>query len=144
MCAVNINGSQRSKSQRVALAAKDIKWRRKESMKTVTLETAKKLKEAGFPQKTYMLWAVYVNERAILIPSYETSPELAVDGIVHYAAPTAEEVLDQLPECLISKTKDGYIIMCSQKEFERNTWKDESLAEAAAKMRLYLKKEGLL
>jgi hypothetical protein len=127
-------------------------------IKTVTLKTAEELKEAGFPREAYFSWISddegdwHLSESSLL--SEEEIKEYA------YAAPTAEEILEQLP--FFIKTKENQIYYLSIKitmkgdrkqylvEYLGYVWgikQDnglELLAEAAAKMWLYLKKEGLL
>lgn len=61
---------------------------------TVTLDTAKRLEAAGFPQKSAMWWG----ER----PTYEHMPDewqlwtSPWEGRVCFAAPTAQEIADQI------------------------------------------------
>lgn len=121
-------------------------------IKTVTLETAKKLKEAGFPQETEFYWNDAHENRLSdgswdKIPArllaknhyYGTSPN---DDF--YAAPTAEEVLDELPMKIFLEE----IVVPIKIYFDETIWivgygqmmknfqifkESMSLAEAAAK-----------
>lgn len=61
----------------------------------VSLETAKKLKAAGFPQGT--AWSWYGDKSSSLISTEHLEPDLA-DGAGFIAAPTAQEIADQLPK----------------------------------------------
>lgn len=77
----------------------------------VTLETAQKLKAAGFGQTTWYKWHVYKYEgsrhRMPAFVKLETSSEAALSPcinahvtgqfeMVHFAAPTAQEIADQI------------------------------------------------
>ena len=139
-------------------------------MKTVTRETAKQLKEAGFPQDTYFF---YTKNGERVTPMDMHNQHL------YYAAPTADEVLDQLPTTVRfpnggDKRNWQNVSHIPKKELEEmrfigllginkpNKWVvlyqtyiilgneikastgSDNLAEAAALMWLYLKKEGLL
>lgn len=99
-------------------------------MQTVTPETAKRLKMAGFPQN-----CIYFNGEA--------------------AAPTAEEMLEQLPAGLaVGKNNSGYSGCLLNESWRdvlglgnRNLWEHTmalTAAEAAAKMWLYLKENNLI
>lgn len=58
----------------------------------VSLETAKALKAAGFPQDTcYWAWWQPGSSRFVLVPSIELRRH-----DVHYAAPTAQEIMNEL------------------------------------------------
>jgi hypothetical protein len=123
-------------------------------MKTVSLDLSKKLKEAGYPQEGYFVWTLLPNDLYSDKPtgySYQCMPAVAVSqgGI---ASPTADEILEQLPEGTdfiktakvwrgFNEARKDYLFSCSvddHKEF------GTSLADAAAKMWLYLKEQGLL
>lgn len=59
----------------------------------VTLETARKLKAGGFPQDTYSVWSEQADNRNVITRNWpEHKPEYI------WAAPTAQELADQLPE----------------------------------------------
>lgn len=118
-------------------------------IKTVTLETAKALKEAGFPQITDLFWTEMDGSMHIT----------EMRGIIHddYAAPTSEEILEELASGIRIKAHHLYLQMGkmtdnlftvsyrSMTDIEMDIQKDaESLPEALAAMWLYLKKEGLL
>lgn len=140
-------------------------------IKTVTLETAKKLKEAGLPQESTM-W--YPKEhklsgyRGYFVTLEKSVSEDAIEDDKYLekdiAAPTAEEVLDELPlvldkHCYLKVFRQDTPGNYNEKYWHiaynenRHTcgkpsqmaWQFEtSLAEAAAKMYLYLAEKGLL
>lgn len=79
----------------------------------VTLDTAKKLKAAGFPQRTYYMWRYHLPNggSALNTTEYHTTQnevhkirnrpdvqERFESENEFYAAPTAQEIADQLPE----------------------------------------------
>lgn len=115
-------------------------------MKTVSLELSRKLKEAGYPQEAEKWWwednfGLEKNKSRTL---QDKKPHNPKNGWVYFASPTADEILEQLPQ-------NTY---CKKFFINANTWwecrknkrffQEKSLADAAAKMWLYLKKEGLL
>ena len=110
-------------------------------IKTVSLETAKLLMDAGFPQNTCQM------RNMLLLQS----------DIQYYqcALPTTDELLEELPyrivgehyilELVIFKNSGDYTIGYKGKPDTSNAWvENESLPEALANMWLRLKKEGLL
>lgn len=130
-------------------------------MKTVSLELAQSLKEAGFPQDThfYITFDKFENTEKLV-----TYSRALIDGKEHkkhirddwYAAPTAEEILEQLPASVIDKeTRENtplriyrgsdwlvsYHVTFNRPFLEA---KDKCLAEAAGKMYLYLVENHLL
>lgn len=125
-------------------------------IKTVTLQTAKKLKEAGFPQKGDYWWSNVLQDKFDL--SSEQTWQCGHGKYFHVdfeneevniAAPTAEEVLELLPR-KIAQREWIRILRGSHDRLWHITYghhrkvRDESLAEASAKMWLYLKKNNLL
>jgi hypothetical protein len=131
-------------------------------MKTVSLELAKQLEEAGYDGGHEFYFAEYGSRGDFTRVDYV---ELANDLNEHTAipAPTADEILDQLPATFLEVTT--YLpltieVNASVSESGRSVCirygspqsvvnrphicGNESLADAAAKMWLYLKKEGLL
>ena len=146
-------------------------------MKTVSLEVAKQLKEEGFPQETdFYYWENTVLEKdhglrhKSQIPKIRKDNRLVNTGVIKfYAALTADEILDLLPDH-VRMNKLGYWLDIERED--KNTWnvfyehnnraveiileKEEksylkyiadgkgSLADAAAKAWLYLKKYDLL
>jgi hypothetical protein len=126
---------------------------RGESMKTLTLETAKKLKEAGFPQESYFVWQYkydswdggtedikLTNTRAE-DESYQQN-DSRVSYLKYFAAPTAEEVLEQLPEYYALHRQQNFFRCFGGENIHHED--GENGAEAAAKMWLYLKEHELL
>src|SRR5215471_12039049 len=116
-------------------------------MKTVSKDLAVQLKEAGFPQSKSEFYWVESNhkDKFIVVYSAGLAPHIRL-----FAAPTAEEIFERLPECIelnntlwaitIEKYFDKWHIRYGQSE----DCMDEMLAEAAGKMWLYLKKENQL
>lgn len=64
----------------------------------VTLETAGKLKAAGFPQTAHLFWHRSTIEQGDdLLPELNNDPEFSSYDFSVLAAPTAQEIADQLP-----------------------------------------------
>lgn len=121
-------------------------------MKTVSLELSKQLKEAGYPQKdSDFTWS---GDK--LFPAVK-----GVEFTEDTAAPTADEILDQLPSTIEEVEIDGdnygmceLAIWKEEKDYSVNYLDEDSypelqetedvLADAAAKMWLYLKKQKLV
>lgn len=132
-------------------------------MKTVTLELAKQLKEAGFPQtKPAFSYVAYGKDfKGDEGVSYTNGFES--NEFTWVSAPTAEEILDELPAWINFDSDKGtaYLKMSKYEdadyknpqyqlfyesaytEYANPLWK-VSLVEAAAAIYLYLVKEGLL
>lgn len=76
---------------------------------TVSLETAKKLKEAGWEKRTiltYYIPALGLNQPML---DFDTRfPRLNPDN--YYYAPILSEILEELPPIIIGKSKSGYRI----------------------------------
>lgn len=98
------------------------------SIKTVSLETSLKLKEAGWTKETHKF--------------HFKSPLNRIEDKIN--APNTDELLEELPKHM------ALIIglMADQKEWfakwDMQNFYGSSLPEALASMWLYLKKEGLL
>jgi hypothetical protein len=139
---------------------------------TVDLEHAKMLKEAGWPQaETIWYWFDYVwSDHKIVMKDHDywsrcqnkaAYPERG-DAFCDFAAPTAEEILRRLPqgfedpdcELKIDCMGDDANSIAKREWFvsyenENEDWimkmmSDSCLANAAASMWCYLKKNGLL
>lgn len=120
-------------------------------MKTVNLQLSKELKEAGYPQEAEKWWwednfGLEKNKSRTLRDNKPHNPK---NGWVYFASPTADEILEQLPENILYEHFMPYLLI--EKKLSKWTisytnleMTDISLADAAAKMWLYLKKEGLL
>lgn len=97
-------------------------------MKTVSLELAKQLKEAGFPQESYFYWVLedHIGEKYILVSKWDIIEaeqkrdyNKSVVWMQNYlawpekkfAAPTAEEILDLLPAMIESEGEKYYLII---------------------------------
>lgn len=122
-------------------------------IKTVSLETAKLLKENGFRQDTHFFWANPHNKYSLWTKTdvyswgYEHTIQDWIDesNPVLYAAPTTDELLEKLPPDLMIREafnlryEVGHVNINDGKLFGH-----EYLPEALAQMWLYHKKEGLL
>lgn len=127
---------------------------------TVYLETAKKLKEAGWSQtKCEFYWIdLYIDDKKLMCKHCLEKPFGSYDEIA--AAPTAEEILRELPKMLEidnewyhisirsdSTVKDHWYIsyLTLEKEKEKCFQQGSNgLANAAAEMWIYLKTNNLL
>lgn len=131
-------------------------------MKTVSLEIAKQLKEAGFPQKSDMIWLNIDDEIELLHISKIFKPHLPLHTI-SYAAPTAEDILDLLPErithrrCLymtptaeeLLPDENNYYVFYEKastlgEETGNPEFGGKTLVEALAKMWIYLNENDFL
>lgn len=139
-------------------------------IKTVSLETAKALKEAGFRQEMHFYWRcptefaikkipqAYANyEPELIAEKWSPNPHGAIQPI---AAPTTDELLEELPEIVkffidcpgaslsIQFTSDRTYFCYYAKHLNHiaicHSELNESLPEALAQMWLWLKKENLL
>lgn len=133
-------------------------------IRTVSLETAKLLKESGFIKDNIShAWCMVTMNTSdeghmVLLP---TSPEIEVKGIPelatthYYDAPNTDELLEELPEYIIQRkwmltiVKNdcgGYWVAYSNENGTgyQEAFINESLPECLAQMYLYLHKEGLL
>lgn len=131
-------------------------------IKTVSLETAKLLKENGFRQDTHF----WHSERKYKRPD-EENKVISSSYIGHgvhaksrniYAAPCTDELLEELPcdidglgliICKIDSGNDGiyyvsYENCITHAYLTTTTFKNEYLPESLASMWLWLKKEGLI
>lgn len=144
-------------------------------MKTVNLELSKQLKEAGFPQESQFKYCgghMWYHDD----PEGEGEfKECEYDGLLgedeycegagmtcgyFIASPTADEILDQLPESIRVSEMDYHIevIRDGDKDWIVNysfvkhhigykvnvSFSANTLADAAARSYIYLKKEGLI
>jgi|SRR5882724_1291020 len=130
-------------------------------MKTVNRGLSEQLEEAGYPQEnTYWFWAVEMDKGRETSRWSLCQYDHLLPDHPKYASPTADEILDQLPDNI---DKDQFYNLFIEK-IDNEKWgirytnslpsRDEeisiakrwgnSLADATAKCWLYLKKEGLL
>ncbi len=126
-------------------------------MKTITLETAQQLKAAGFPQNAEYYWASgddnptrsATEQMKWRLRTKQELKQAPAQG-TRYAAPTAEEVLEQLPDrvdqyrLIILKSKGWFTVQYGTVRPVAFSEVAQSLAEAAALLWLDLKKEGIL
>lgn len=132
-------------------------------MKTVSLELSKRLKEAGYPEEnSYMVWVEVFpifNDELRLVTHAQFEQQLkgsilsdeAKKLIKYFASPTADEILKHLPEYYVIYWLGKRAVCRDAREFDdefpsedMHYFQGESLADAAARMYLYLKKQGLL
>lgn len=126
---------------------------------TVSLELAKALKEKGFPQEAKFYW-----NRLSDCPDGTEDWNLVdfkmTTAIEVYAASTADEILDRLPQILqiegkkyqlfisMGVDRQSFLVYAYELDYNDNApfpiRMCHSLGDAAAQMYLYLKKEGLL
>jgi hypothetical protein len=152
-------------------------------MKTVSLELAKQLKKAGYPQEGERFWgedhegarlfshntykdysaATYSGKKKLFYKTLDNGNDIYEDFIVG-VSPTADEILEQLPDDIYDKKEDGWFTLTIHKVTDREDhyegWevlykevngnlvfcieKEVSLSDVAAKMWLYLKENNLL
>ncbi len=125
-------------------------------MVTTSLELSRKLKKAGFPQKVnefYWAGKVYQEEPYTLLYLEEIKN---IKDYEYIASPTADEILDLLPKNIgiyylnTSKLDDSWhctydFVNTAKAKYERKHSEfSETLADAAALMWLFLKKENLI
>jgi hypothetical protein len=106
---------------------------------TVTLHTAKKLKAVGFPEKgVYNFWfAETVDGDDVLAWFGGYGPGAYEEA---YAAPTAQEIADQLPRrILLNKQDDGRYMADDGVPWSGNEQWADTMAEALAALWLKLK-----
>ena len=128
-------------------------------IKTVSLDTAKKLKEAGFPQESHFYYRYHAAFSGYEIENQDSFVRSIMDGsFLWYAAPLADEILELLPWKLdfgdgllkflvISKVQGGYQV--GYQNNEKHDYVDgyignEYLAIATAQMWMHLKHSNLL
>jgi len=121
-----------------------------------SLELAKQLKEAGYPQESLFEWVNTKGGFTKLISVYsgdEISTEVVYGKIIdRFAAPTATEIGEQLPENVMSfkaptPSKDWicrFYDYTGTFEFDSYQEIEKTEADARAKMWLYLKSNNLL
>jgi hypothetical protein len=104
----------------------------------VSLETAKRLSAAGFPQEdAYSCWEVIGDVSGVRVNSL-----LMGKPYKFYAAPTAQEIADKLPKPIAINIYSGGRVSTShagEHNFVKSVPKEVNLAEALAA--LYLKLE---
>lgn len=105
----------------------------------VTLETAKALKAAGFPQKSLYFWHTSADMRKWL--NHDPGGAMVYSTTGDYAAPTAQEIADQLPRQIAVTKMDKYVAEIGEAGEEEYKWVSavtaDTMAEALAS--LYLK-----
>lgn len=122
-------------------------------MKTVGIELSIQLKNAGYPQVGLFMWDMDSKLRVGIgtaqAPHYKTAfpdvLEVEVDSCI--TAPTVDEVLDRLPQTSWESYNllgGRYVIWYRDAQKNRVEFIEDNLANAAAKMWIYLKKEGLI
>lgn len=132
-------------------------------IRTTSLETSKALKENGFRQDAYFNWLEMITEQGgvlRLIPQESLSNKYS-DISNYYAAPTSDELLEELPESVTEHGVRYSMEIVRHKLFDEKKFfisyedndgcmlrqecsDNESLPEALAACWLFLKKEGLI
>lgn len=132
-------------------------------MKTTPLELSRQLKDSGYPQTSLFMWdyegKLRVGIKESIAPKHKTAylEEIKIETNECFASPTADELLERLPDTIfdnksrnltplvILKTKEDYIVEYHV-AFEPQLigYRSENLCDALAKLYLYLQKEGLL
>lgn len=128
-------------------------------IRTVSLQTARVLKEAGFGQKAELFWAIYKTRGRTPVLYHDTVAD-AYDVGETFAAPTSDELLEELRK--VKYDSMGFpalqIIWALGKwhvhyrnpptEWSKNGSQevgiDNELPESLAKMWIWIKKEGIL
>lgn len=129
-------------------------------MKFVALDIAKKLKEAGFPQQECFFYHKTGpnNYWQVVTDNYDDGYPIRKEGKIGrrahgaklYAAPAAEDILDQLKGRLqVNRYLNGkwdlvWIGGLTERSESHRTKQSSYLAAAAAEMYLYLKENNLL
>jgi hypothetical protein len=133
-------------------------------MKTVNLKLAKALKEAGYPQDAYLSYYYNAGKPtgSLVQTLFYDDASKAFKASKLSSAPTADEILEKLPETIgkLSKPNFGGLTISKYKEAyspwycsaqDRSSllgptlmFMDENLADALANLYLYLKKKGLI
>lgn len=122
-------------------------------IKTVSLETAKKLKDAGFEKETERRWVHLKSKKTVMESKIDTWKCLTEDWDVDklgYAAPNTDELLENIPHVLqhkrltIRKYYNAYGAGYMMDEGWIECFEAKELPEVLALLWLFLKKEGLL
>lgn len=125
-------------------------------MKTVSLELAKSLKEKGYPQDKGFFWArdgALQKEKDWFLTRIDGKGVTKADWVDYVASPTADEILEELPERIkghktigMGKSMGEWLIGYQKigNELQAIRFGDESIANAAAKLWFYLKENDLL
>ena len=117
----------------------------------VDLEIAKELEKEGFIQNTHFYHRIQkdgIGEFTDFCDTKSNSPFMKFKAL--YSAPTSDELLKELPECILGKNTSyhHYIwkeaIAYRDDNIELICFYDKKLTNALAKMWLYLKKEGYI
>jgi hypothetical protein len=118
----------------------------------VSLELAKQLKEAGFPQEGEFWWVLFEGEKEYVLFYKPESWGFGRTVIDKIATPLATEIIERLPDFIINKNflsvdifelvklRDSYL--CKYGVIK--SLQDTNLCNVLAQMWLHLKKEGLL
>lgn len=134
-------------------------------IKTVSLEIAKALKDAGFRQDTAFHWyggGAYRTELCYgMLKVGGIAMEILDKDMFNYAAPTTDELLDELPKEVNRESMCYHLRIAFGNDYGNNVFylgyeedeeyyldcpltENKSLSEALAQMYLWLKKEGLI
>lgn len=124
------------------------------------LQTCRKLKELGFPQRTLFMYASYVGGTAQIYIKKDALSEGDPDEYqIFGSAPTFAEIWDELPDCIkqddsylhgwLTLDKGDQIIGYKWKEYADDGWYNNvgyssNIAQAAAELWINLKEKGII
>jgi len=107
---------------------------------TVNLPTANKLRDAGWEQKESTFWRLGEKDREVFTYQELRDKNISLDAVC--AAPTAEEVLRELPPETEEKGVVRFPRVSAVEQWEEGEY--DTLANAAAEMWIYLRTNDLL
>lgn len=113
-------------------------------MKTCNLELAKQLKDAGYPQLSCDFYWVITLTTNYHLSWYEGNlPDVLKERNDCYASPTADEILDLLPNTsYVRRNKKGY--SASYYYQQANIFREDTASDALARLYIYLKKQKFI
>lgn len=118
-----------------------------------SLELSKQLKEVGWKKETKFWWVNYSYSQEMglnLIEDFQiTDRPIKIGGINskkfnNFPAPLTDEILEELPKCLINYSKDYPFMITLQNQGVTEMQEDRNLPNALAKMWIYLKKRRVV
>lgn len=118
-------------------------------IKTVTLETAKALKEAGFHQEVIAgdwYWVITSMGKVRHLLQGDNEDNISTTPFKWYKSPSTDELLEELPEFILHRFKKSCFIryLYGRNLLNEVTFENESLCECLAQMYLYLASNKLL
>lgn len=94
-----------------------------------TVETSERLKAAGFSQETAMCWIQLPSTDSPILMTRNANPHTTLDW---YAAPTAQEIADQLPPIVVHHFANGAYSAREYPDYDPLYVKADTLAEVLA------------